>query len=224
MQAPIASNKAPMSTHRSFDLTTLPLSDTYKLLASTVTPRPIAWITTLDQEGRANAAPFSFFNVISSDPPLFCVGFSAAPDREGKDTLANIRASGELVINLVSEELAEAMNVTATNAPRGLDELVIAGLEITPSETVLPPRIAASPVSIECRTFQWIETGGSSTVLIARGERLHIRRDVFANEEKLYIDNAKLDLIGRMGGAGDYMRTRDTFTIPRIAWKDFPQK
>jgi len=213
-----------MSTHRSFDLTTLPLADTYKLLASTVTPRPIAWITTLDAEGRANAAPFSFFNVLSSDPPLFAVGFSAAPDRDGKDTMANIRANGELVINLVSHELAEAMNITATNAPRGLDELVIAGLAIAPSEVVLPPRIAASPVSVECRTFQWIETGGSSTILIARGERMHIRHDVFADEERLYIDNAKLDLIGRMGGAGDYMRSRDTFTIPRIPWADFDAK
>lgn len=210
-----------MSTHRSFDLTTLPLADSYKLLASTVTPRPIAWITTQDVEGCVNAAPFSFFNVLSSDPPLFAVGFSAAPDRDGKDTLANIRATNELVINLVSEELAQAMNVTATNAPRGLDELVIAGLEIAPSEVVLPPRIAASPVSVECRTFQWIETGGSGTILIARGERMHIRHDVFADEEHLYIDNAKLNLIGRMGGAGDYMRSRDTFAIPRIAWKDF---
>lgn len=210
-----------MSTHRSFDLTTLPLADTYKLLASTVVPRPIAWITTLDAEGHANAAPFSFFNVLSSDPPLFAVGFSAAPDRDGKDTLANIRANGELVINLVPHELAEAMNITATNAPRGLDELVIAGLEIAPSEVVLPPRIAASPISVECRTFQWIETGGSSHILIARGERMHIRNDVFLETGHLHIDTAKLNLIGRMGGAGDYSRSQDGFTIPRIAWKDF---
>ena len=210
-----------MSTHHSFDLTTLPLADTYKLLASTVVPRPIAWITTLDAEGHANAAPFSFFNVLSSDPPLFAVGFSAAPDRDGKDTHANIRANGELVINLVPHELADAMNITATNAPRGLDELVIAGLEIAPSEVVLPPRIAASPVSIECRTFQWIEPGGSSSILIARGERMHIRRDVFLEEGHLYIDTARLNLIGRMGGAGDYARSQDGFTIPRIAWKDF---
>ncbi len=209
-----------MSTHRSFDFATLPLTDTYKLLASTVVPRPIAWITTVDTEGRANAAPFSFFNVVSSDPPLFCVGFSAAPDREGKDTLANIRATGELVIQLVPEELADAMNITATNAPRGLDELVLAGLEIVPSETVRPPRIVGSQVAFECRTFQIIETGGPGTLLIARAERMHIRRDVFSNEDRLYIDNDRLNLIGRMGGAGDYMRTHDTFTIPRIAWKD----
>lgn len=205
-----------MSATRSFDLTTLSKPDTYKLLASTVTPRPIAWITTVDAEGRPNAAPYSFFNVLSSDPPLFAVGFSAAPDRDGKDTLANIRATGELVIQLVPEELATAMNLTATNAPRGLDELALAGLEIVASETVRPPRIAESPVAIECRVFQWIETGGSSTILVARGERMHIRRDVFLNEERLYIDNAKLNLIGRMGGAGDYMRTGDTFTIQRI--------
>ena len=208
---------------RTFDLTTLAKPDTYKLLASTVTPRPIAWITTVDAEGRTNAAPYSFFNVLSSDPPLFAVGFSAAPDREGKDTLANIRATGELVIQLVPEELAAAMNLTATNAPRGHDELNLAGLETVASETVRPPRIAASPVAIECRVFQWIETGGSSTILIARGQRMRIRRDAFLNEDRLHIDNRKLNLIGRMGGAGDYMRTTDTFTVPRIAWADLPR-
>lgn len=213
-----------MSTHRSFDLSTLAKPDTYKLLASTVTPRPIAWITTLDSDGRVNAAPYSFFNVLSSDPPLFAVGFSAAPDRDGKDTKANIRLTGELVINLVPEDLAEAMNITATNAPRGLDELALAGLETAPSDRVKPPRIAQSPVSIECRVFQWIEPGGSSTILLARGERMHIRQDVFLDDERLYIDNAKLKLIGRMGGAGDYMRTRDTFAIPRVAWDDLKNR
>src|SRR6187402_1542690 len=98
-------------THAAFDLRTLPKSDTYKLLASTILPRPIAWITTLDEDGKPNAAPFSFFNVVSADPPLIVVGFSAAPDRDGKDTLSNIRRTGELVVNLVPEELAEAMNV-----------------------------------------------------------------------------------------------------------------
>jgi flavin reductase (DIM6/NTAB) family NADH-FMN oxidoreductase RutF len=207
-------------THAAFDLSQLSKADTYKLLASTVLPRPIAWITTVDTEGRVNAAPFSFFNVISSDPPLMAVSFSGASDREGKDTLTNIRASGELVVNMVPEELAEAMNITATDAPRGTDELALAGVATVPSAHVRPPRIAGSPVSYECRTFQIIEPGGSSTILLARAVAIHIRHDAFEDEARLHIDPAKMRMIGRMHGAGGYCTTRDIFTIDRIAWKD----
>jgi flavin reductase (DIM6/NTAB) family NADH-FMN oxidoreductase RutF len=209
-------------THAAFDLRTLSKSDTYKLLASTILPRPIAWITTLDEDGQPNAAPFSFFNVISSDPPLIVVGFSAAPDREGKDTLANIRRTGELVVNLVPEELAEAMNTTATDAPRGTDELALAGLATVPSLQVAPPRIAGSPVSLECRMFQVIEPGGSSTILLARVVAMHIRHDAFEDEARLHIDPSQMRLIGRMHGGGGYTRTREMFEIPRVAWKDMP--
>jgi flavin reductase (DIM6/NTAB) family NADH-FMN oxidoreductase RutF len=209
-----------IDTHAAFDLSQLSKADTYKLLASTVLPRPIAWITTLDTEGHVNAAPFSFFNVVSADPPLMAVSFSGASDREGKDTLAHIRASGELVVNMVPEELAEAMNITATDAPRGIDELALAGVATAPSTQVAPPRIATSPVSYECRTFQIIEPGGSSTILLAKVVAIHIRHDAFENEERLHLDPAKMRLIGRMHGAGGYCTTRDIFTIDRIAWKD----
>ncbi|WP_074653683.1 flavin reductase family protein [Terriglobus roseus] len=211
-------------THAAFDLRTLSKSDTYKLLASTILPRPIAWITTLDDDGKPNAAPFSFFNVVSADPPLIVVGFSAAPDREGKDTLANICRTGELVVNLVPEELAEAMNITATDAPRGLDELTLAGLATVPSLQVAPPRIAGSPVSLECRTFQIIEPGGSSTILVAKALEMHIRHDAFEDESRLHIDPAQMRLIGRMHGGGDYATTRDMFEIARIPWKEMQSK
>ncbi len=205
-------------THAHFDFAATAKPDIYKLLASTVLPRPIAWITTLDAEGRVNAAPFSFFNVVSSDPPLFAVGFSGASDRNGKDTLANIRATGELVINMVPEELANAMNITAIDAPRGTDELVLAGLATAPCEHVKAPRIAASPVSYECTVFQIIETGGAGTVLLARGLAVHVRHDAFANEERLYLNPANMRLIGRMHGLGGYCTTRDEFEIPRLSW------
>jgi flavin reductase (DIM6/NTAB) family NADH-FMN oxidoreductase RutF len=205
-------------THAHFDFAATAKPDIYKLLASTVLPRPIAWITTLDTEGRVNAAPFSFFNVVSSDPPLFAVGFSGASDRDGKDTLANIRATGELVINLVSEDLADAMNITAIDAPRGTDELVLAGLATAPCEHVKAPRIAASPVSYECTVFQIIETGGAGTVLLARGLAVHVRHDAFANEERLYLNPANMRLVGRMHGLGGYCTTRDEFEIPRLSW------
>jgi flavin reductase (DIM6/NTAB) family NADH-FMN oxidoreductase RutF len=205
-------------THAHFDFAVTTRPDIYKLLASTVLPRPIAWITTLDAEGRVNAAPFSFFNVVCSDPPLFAVGFSGAPDRNGKDTLANIRATGELVINMVPEELANAMNITAIDAPRGIDELILAGLATAPCTHVKAPRIAASPISCECNVFQIIETGGSGTVLLARALALHARHDIFANEARLYVNPANMRLIGRMHGAGGYCTTRDEFEIPRLSW------
>ena len=206
-------------THSSFDLSAMSVSDGYKLIASLVMPRPIAWITSIDAEGRLNAAPYSFFNLLSADPPLAAVGFSAAPDRDGKDTLANIRATGELVINLVSEDLAEAMNLTATNAPRGLDEVELAGLVTAASIRVRPPRITASPVSLECRTFQIIEPGAASTILLASVLQVHVRRDAFANEARLHIDPRQLRLIGRMHGGGGYCTTRDLFEIERLPWK-----
>src|SRR6201992_3777580 len=109
-------------TFSHFDLNAMPKPDVYKLLASVIMPRPIAWVVSRDIAGSLNAAPFSFFNILSADPPLIAISFSAASDREGKDTLSNIRDHNDFVVNLVPEELAPEMNITATNAPRGPDE------------------------------------------------------------------------------------------------------
>ncbi|HEY4008617.1 MAG TPA: flavin reductase family protein [Acidobacteriaceae bacterium] len=201
-----------------FDLAAMPRPDAYKLLASLIMPRPIAWVVSRDPAGALNAAPFSFFNILSADPPLVAISFSAAPDREGKDTLANIRQHPDFVINMVSEELAQEMNITATNAPRGTDETQLAGLDLAPSTVIDVPRIAASPVGFECRLFQLIEPGGSNTILLARILHAHVRTDAFSNLERLYIDPHKLRLIGRMHGAGGYCRTTDIFTIDRKSW------
>jgi flavin reductase (DIM6/NTAB) family NADH-FMN oxidoreductase RutF len=200
-----------------FDLGAMAKTDAYKLLVSVIMPRPIAWVVTRDAEG-VNAAPFSFFNVLSADPPLVAIGFAAAGDREGKDTLTNIRAQGEFVVNLVPEELAQAMNITATNAPRGVDETRLAGLELAKCEVVNVPRIVGSPVGLECKLFQVIETGGTGTIVLGRIVYAHVRESAFANREKLYVDPAQLRLIGRMHGAGGYCTTRDTFTIDRLTW------
>lgn len=175
-------------------------------------------MVTLDADGVANAAPYSFFNLVSADPPLVAISFSAAPDRDGKDTLANIRATGEMVVHLVSEELAPAMNLTATNAPRGVNEVELAGLRTAASVAVRPPRIAAAPAALECRLFQIVETGGSSTIVLARILRAHIRSSAFEDESRLLIDPAKLQLIGRMHGGGGYCTTRDLFTLTRRSW------
>jgi flavin reductase (DIM6/NTAB) family NADH-FMN oxidoreductase RutF len=201
-----------------FDLGAMSKADGYKLLASVILPRPIAWVVSKDEDGVVNAAPFSFFNIVSSDPPMVAIGFSAASDRGNKDSLANIRAKGEFVVNLVPEEMAEAMNITATNAPRGTDETKLAGLEMLPCALVDVPRIAGSPVALECRLFETIEPGATSTILLAKIVYAHVRESAFENLERLHIDPAKMRLIGRMHGGGGYTTTRDTFNIDRKAW------
>src|SRR6202044_991367 len=200
-----------------FDLGAMSKADGYKLLASVILPRPIAWVVSRDAEG-INAAPFSFFNILSADPPLVAIGFSGASDRDGKDTLTNIKAQEEFVVNLVPEELAQAMNITATNAPRGTDETKLAGLELVKCEVVNVPRIVGSPVGLECKLFQVIETGGTGTIVLARIVYAHVRESAFANLAKLYVDPAQLRLIGRMHGAGGDCTTRDTFNIERTGW------
>ena len=201
-----------------FDPAAMSKADAYKLLASVILPRPIAWIVSKDGAGRLNAAPFSFFNILSSDPPLVAISFSAAPDREGKDTLANIRELGEFVVNMVPEELAEAMNTTATNAPRGTDETQLAGLDLAPSQVVQVPRIAGSPVALECTLFETLQPGATSTIVLAKIVYVHVRTSAFEDLARLHIDPAQMRLIGRMHGGGGYCTTRDVFTLERKSW------
>lgn len=201
-----------------FDVDALPKPDVYKLLASTILPRPIAWVTTADPEGVVNAAPFSFFNVLASDPPILGISISGAPDRLMKDTHHNLLGQHQFVVNLVPEELAEHMNITATNAPRGVDEVQLAGLQVAPSVKIKVPRIADSPVAMECELIQTLNFGGASTIVLGRVVYFHIRTEAFENLERLHIDPSKLRLIGRMAGAGGYTTTRDMFHIERKNW------
>ncbi len=211
----------PEQTHDTFALGAMNKADGYKLLSSLVMPRPIAWVVTQSVEGKRNAAPYSFFNLLSTDPALLAIGFSAASDRNSKDTLANIRATGELVVHLVSEDLAEAMNTTAIDAPRGVDETALAGLELVASVQVAPPRIARSPAALECRLHQEIDPGQGNTIVLASILQAHVARNVFEDRSRLHIDTARLALIGRMtGGEGGYCRTRDTFSLARPKWAD----
>ncbi|MDE1154676.1 MAG: flavin reductase family protein [Acidobacteriaceae bacterium] len=207
-----------MDTFSHFDIAAMSPGESYKLLASVILPRPIAWITSQDRQGELNLAPYSFFNIVSGDPPLVAVSFSVAPDRDQKDTLANILATGEFVVHMVPEELAEAMNITATNAPRGVNEAELAGLKLTSSKTVSVPRLEDSPVSLECRLVQTLNFGGNSTLLLGRIVYAHVHTDAFEDLSKLHIDPAKLRLIGRMHGGGGYTTTRDVFHIDRRNW------
>lgn len=204
-----------------FDLGAMSKGDSYKLLASVILPRPIAWVVSRDEEGRVNAAPFSFFNILSSDPPLVAISIAGAPDRQYKDTLANIRAQKQFVVNMVPEELAEAMNVTATNAPVGIDETALAGLELAEGTAVKVPRIVGSPVALECELFEVLEPGGASTIVLGKIVYAHVRQNVFEGPDglaRLHVDPAQMRLIGRMHGGGGYCTTRDVFTIERKSW------
>jgi len=218
-EAGLVSNGQTMTDDFShFDLAAISQGDSYKLLASVILPRPIAWVVSRAAEGTLNAAPFSFFNIVSSDPPIVAISFSKAPDREKKDTLANILARGEFVVNMVPEELAEAMNTTATNAPKGIDETVLAGLELLPSAMVDVPRLAGSPASMECKLLETMNFGGSSTICLGRIVYVHVRTSAFEDVAKLHIDPDKMRLIGRMHGGGGYTTTRDVFHIERKSW------
>ena len=217
-QTPPKRNSSSTDTFSHFDLDSMGKNEAYKLLASVILPRPIAWVISKDNEGRINAAPYSFFNILSADPPLVAISFSSAPDRDGKDSLANIRQRREFVVNMVPEELVEQMNVTATNAPRGVDETQLAGLALTPCELVGVPRILDSPVALECKLFETFEPGGSSTIVFGRIVRVHVRTAALEDLQHLHINPAELRLIGRMHGGGGYCTTRDIFTLERRSW------
>jgi flavin reductase (DIM6/NTAB) family NADH-FMN oxidoreductase RutF len=208
-----------------FDFAELSSQNRYKLLTSTVTPRPIAWVVTLDALGRRNAAPFSFFNALVSDPPIVGIGIGGRrpADAPGswKDSGANIRATGEFVVNLVSFDARSPMNVTAIAFPHDVDELAEAGLTALPSVKVKPPRIAESPVALECETFSIVDVSTDHAIVLGRVLAMHVRDDAVLDRARCHIDTPKLDLIGRMHGSGWYARTTDLFEMPRIAVNDW---
>lgn len=203
-----------------FDLDRLNDQVTYKLLAATVVPRPIAWVTTLSQDGKINAAPYSFFNVMGAAPPTVALGLLADPDRGFKDTATNIMATGEFVVNLVPETLVQQMNITAVDAPRGVNELDLAGLATQPSDHVKPPRIAESPVAFECSNLTSIVTGPHQTVVIGRVHVIHIADAFVKDAENGYVHTPDLDLVARSYGA-EYIRTKDRFDLARPIWRDW---
>ena len=204
-----------------FDFAAIPPRECYKLLVSTVTPRPIAWIVSQNLKGQLNAAPFSFFNAFSGDPPVVGVGIGSHEPGRAKDTRRNIRETREFVVNLVSEEVAEAMNITAIEFEASVNELAEAQLKTLPSVRVKPPRIAISPVSMECALMQIVDLGPDNGLVLGRVIAMHVRDDMVLDPAKNYIDTPKLKLIGRMHGTGWYARTSDLFKmdrIPRAEW------
>ena len=207
-----------------YDLATLDAQNAYKLLVSTVVPRPIAWVTTQDLDGSVNAAPFSFFNAVSGNPPVVAIGIGGRAPGDLKDTGGNIRRTGQFVVNMVSDALAAKMNVTAIDFDKSVNELSEAGLTTAPSSKIRPPRIAEAPVAFECERLVIVEVGVERAVVLGRVVAIHIRDEFILDPARCYVDTQKLDLIGRMHGGGWYSRTRDRFELPRIPVGDWPAR
>jgi flavin reductase (DIM6/NTAB) family NADH-FMN oxidoreductase RutF len=201
-----------------FDMRALPKASRYKILGSCVTPRPIAWVTSCSADGLVNAAPYSFFNVLGDAPPTIAIGMLQHAEGRMKDTPTNIRATGEFVVNLVSEDHAERMNITCIDAPAGISEIDLAGLDTAPSMQIRPPRIATAPVSFECRLLHAIETGPGQIAVIAEVVHAHVADMFIEDPERLYIDTLGMKLIARMHGAGWYSRQTDLFQMTRPTW------
>jgi flavin reductase (DIM6/NTAB) family NADH-FMN oxidoreductase RutF len=187
----------------------------YQILASLVTPRPIALVTTMSREGNVNAAPFSFFNLMGANPPILAFAPGDRDDGTPKDTARNIRATQEFVVNLVDEAMAEAMNKCAASLPYGENELQRAGLHAAPSSTVKPPRIAEAAASLECVEWGTLRIGGNR-VVIGLIKRVHVRDELF-DVEKKRVQTEKYFVIGRMASPHWYCRTRDRFEMIRPA-------
>ena len=193
----------------------------YRLLVTSVVPRPIAWVSTTDRQGIDNLAPFSFFNALCATPPLlgFCPGVRSRELQEArgtsiKDTLRNVRETGEFVVNLVPFSVAEQMNLTAGEYDASVDEFQVAGLTKRQSQLIGPPQVAESPISFECKIYQILdfgtETAGGSLVI---GEivSVHLAEEVLRSGR---IDGHLLDMVGRLGGM-QYTRTRERFEMER---------
>jgi flavin reductase (DIM6/NTAB) family NADH-FMN oxidoreductase RutF len=205
-----------------FDLEAIPALQTYRLLVGLVAPRPIALITSVNEGGRLNAAPFSAYNYLCTDSPIVGIGVTNRPGESHvpKDTARNIRRTGEFVVNVVTEDIAEKMNICATDFPAELNEVELAGFTTAPSEKVKVPRLAEAHAAMECREFTTMEIG-NSRVILGRVVSVYIE-DRFVDAAGPYVKAEDLHSIGRMNGLGNYVRTRDAFiTIPRITLKDW---
>ena len=188
-------------------------ADNYKLLTNLVVPRPIAWVSTRSESGVINLAPFSFFNAIGSEPPYVMVSVGLNGKGEAKDTAKNIATSGEFVVNMVTEDLFDAMNISAADFPPDQSELDAAQLKTAPSVHIKTPRVALSQVSFECKLVN-AQQLGKNTLFIGEVVMFHVADNVIG--ERLRISN--FSPIGRLGSPSVYCRTTDRFDIARISY------
>jgi len=205
-----------------FDVESVSPRQTYNLLIGLVAPRPIALVTSMSEHGHLNAAPFSAYNYLCTDPPIVGLGVTNRPNNDfvPKDTARNIRRTGEFVVNVVTEDIAHQMNICATDFPADIDELQMANLATAPSSIVKVPRIAQAHAALECREFTSMEIG-RSRIILGRVVSIYIE-DKFVDPAGPYVRAEELHAIGRMNGLGSYVRTRDAFlNMPRISYEDW---
>ena len=196
--------------------TTIPYQSVYKIMTGSILPRPIGWISSIDTDGRPNLAPFSFFNAVCSNPPtvLFCSSIRGS-DGKTKDTLNNVRATKEFVVNIVTEELFQAMNASSIEAPSDFNEFDYAGLTLAPSVTVKPPRVAESPIHFECKLREIIEISnepGGGSIVIGSIVHIHVNDGVMLAGDKINL--TALKPIGRLMGNA-YCRVTDIIEMER---------
>lgn len=188
-------------------------ADNYKLLTNIVVPRPIAWVTTQDQDGVVNLAPFSFFNAVAGNPLYVIVSIGRNDNGDLKDTARNIEANREFVVNMVTEELFDAMNVSAADFPPGQSEIEAAGLHVADSVKIKTPRLAEAAASMECRLHSTQQLGANMLV-IGEVVTFHIADQLI--DERLHIND--FAPIGRLGSPSVYCRTNDRFDVARISY------
>jgi flavin reductase (DIM6/NTAB) family NADH-FMN oxidoreductase RutF len=189
-------------------------AENYKLLTNLVVPRPIAWVTSESQSGVVNLAPFSFFNAVASNPLYIIISVGLNDAGEPKDTANNIRTSGEFVVNLVTEDLFEAMNISAADFPADESELIAAHLHAAPSIHIKTPRVAEAQASLECKLFSELALG-TNTLFIGEVVMFHVADHLI--DDRLHIKN--FAPIGRLGSPSVYCRTTDRFDVARVTYE-----
>jgi flavin reductase (DIM6/NTAB) family NADH-FMN oxidoreductase RutF len=202
-------------SHVHFDFSELSARDRYKLLIGTVIPRPIAFVTTVNEAGQPNAAPFSFFNCLSADPAIVAIGVENYADMRFKDTGYNIRTTEEFTVNIVDDTMVHAMNVCAVPFPGEVNEMKLARLTALPGTHVRCPRIAEAPASLECRRYVTLEVGKSREIILGLVLGCFVREGTVDPVRK-HVDQRKMDALGRLGGHG-YCRIRDQFDLPTMS-------
>jgi flavin reductase (DIM6/NTAB) family NADH-FMN oxidoreductase RutF len=194
-----------------FDPAQLSEAQQYKLMTGAIVPRPIALVTTLGELG-PNAAPFSLFNVVATEPPILFISIGDQVDGREKDTIKNLRKNPEFVVHIVNHDMVERMNVCSTNFPTGVNELEKAGFSVVPAHKVSPPRIAESPAQFECRVINIIDIGARHHFVLGEVVWFHFRDDVV--DERQRISFEKLNPVGRLSGPL-YARLTETFKLVR---------
>lgn len=189
-------------------------ADSYKLLTNLVIPRPIAWVSSQSPDGVVNLAPFSFFNAVGSNPLYIMISVGQRDDGTLKDTAKNILASGDFVVNLVTEDLFTAMNISAADFPADQSELDAANLNTSPSLRVKPPRVAEAQASLECKLFN-AQPLGDYTLIIGEVVMFHVADHLIG--PRLHING--FEPLGRLGSPSVYCRTADRFDVARITYE-----